>query len=84
MKIKNYLKASFLVLAMSTLVGCDANTVQVSQDFVWPTALADCKAYRLQASSTKVLYVVRCPKSDVSTTYQSGKNSQTTVVTSEE
>lgn len=83
MKIKSYLLASFTVLAISALVGCDANTKQISSDFIWPAALSDCKAYRM-SDGNKVLYVVRCPKADVSTTYQSGKNSHTTVVTSEE
>ncbi|QOI71567.1 hypothetical protein pEaSNUABM47_00083 [Erwinia phage pEa_SNUABM_47] len=68
-----------LVLAF-TITGCDGSAEDRTGNYTLPSGLQDCQIYRLAADGIgKTLYVVRCPNSNTSTTFSSGKNNSTTV-----
>lgn len=67
------------VLAMM-LTGCDFSSKEKTSSYTLPAGLEDCHIYRVTPDGMgKTLYVVRCPNSNTSTTYSSGKNDSTSV-----
>lgn len=70
---------SFIVIA---LTGCDPTYTDKSTSYLMPEGMKDCKVYKLEGDgNSKTLTVVRCPHSDASTTYKTGKSSYETVNT---
>jgi hypothetical protein len=74
-----------LVLVGSVLValsGCNKQTVETTQYYNVPSDLEDCKFFKVyskpNAGAQTLLYVVRCPHSDV-TTKTGGKGSEVTM-----
>lgn len=57
---------------MLALTGCSPSYTDKSSTFLMPEGMKDCKVYKLEGSD-KTLYVVRCPQSETSTTFMSGK-----------
>jgi len=77
------MKSVIIILAISMLVGCynpgvsTSPTLQASLKM--EKDLADCKSYIVN-STNRSIYVVRCPNSNTSTTYQEGKTHSTVIV----
>jgi len=60
--------ASICGLSLMLLTGCNPSTTEVSNDFIIPPGLYDCKFYDMKREGSGSAYlVVRCPNSDVST-----------------
>ena len=61
------------------IIGCSSK--DITEDLQVPDDLKDCKFYRVEGfNGTGNLKVVRCPNSNISTTYRSGKANETTMV----
>lgn len=76
---KDDMKILFVLLF---LVSCgDKNTVERTSDYVLPAGLADCRIYKMSDDYGNSMKVVRCPKSDTTTSYSEtcGKNCNKTV-----
>ncbi len=71
------------LIAALLLAGCDAYTDDVSDRYQLPKGLQDCEVYRMTASRGKDLYVIRCPNSTTTTSYQDNKQEVNTVTISE-
>lgn len=75
----------FLIFLLTlSLSACEKTTRQINGSYLLTEGLEDCKIYELSGGSG-TLYVVRCPNSQTSTTWnrQQGKSNKnyTTVVT---
>lgn len=76
------MKKILLTIAALIFVGCEAETKVVTDSYVLPTELSDCKVYLMYPNNNNkasTITVVRCPLSNTSTIY-SGKHSQYTTV----
>ena len=74
-----FIGISFVIIALS---GCNPSYTDKSTSYLMPEGMKDCKVYVLDGDeSSRSLTVVRCPSSDVSTTYKVGKSSYETVNT---
>lgn len=64
----------FVAGAGISMMGCDrrSNSDDTSQ-YSMPAGLKDCQIYRLNSDTKSDLVVVRCPNSNTSTTFKSGK-----------
>lgn len=71
-------KAALLLVAFM-LVGCEPETKESSRKFDIPPALSDCRFYDMNDTNVRRVLVVRCPHSDTSTSYRSGKSDYRTV-----
>lgn len=69
------------ILAMGMLSGCEKSTTEATEAFAMPEGMEDCKVYYMSSSNGSNLVVVRCPNS--ATTTRSGKNTNVTVVDSD-
>lgn len=68
-----------MVISMAIfMVGCAKETTEVSYKYELPEGLKDCKVYYLQGEGVLASYmrVVRCPNSQTSSSYTSGKTTQ--------
>ena len=54
-------------ISLLLLTGCNPSTKEVSKDFVIPPGLNDCQFFDMTRASGRKVIVVRCPRSDVST-----------------
>lgn len=72
MKMKKSLTALAIAAAVVGLAGCSPSYEEQTDDFLLPYALSDCEIYRVSSVNT-TLYVTRCPNSDTSTSWRSGK-----------
>lgn len=54
------------------LTGCNFDAKETSNDYVLPDGLQDCSVYQLGHQKRRVI-VVRCPNSQTTTHYKSGK-----------
>lgn len=61
------------VLVLLVLVGCTPLGRDVTDEWILPDGLKDCRIYRLKNSSGLHLTVVRCQNSSTSVTTRSGK-----------
>lgn len=73
------MKKFLLVLAVLALAGCDARTKELTNKFILPEELKECKVYALQADGGNGMYAMVCPNSTVSTSVQEGKTYRHTV-----
>jgi len=73
-------KIILLALVSVLLSGCDAKTEEIGQKYTLPDGLKDCQIYRLDPSRGKILYVVRCSKSQTTTSYMSNKTNTSTTL----
>lgn len=73
------MKKIILIALVTFLVGCEAETVDVSHEYQIPDELADCIFKRMNSSTGKLITVVRCPNSTTST-IKSDKAHTTTIV----
>ncbi|SOK58886.1 Phage protein [Yersinia phage fHe-Yen9-03] len=75
------MKKILTVLLISFILsGCDGKSENRTEKYDLPTELKDCQIYKLTSNSTsKTLYVVRCPNSSTQTTFNSGKNNSTSI-----
>lgn len=73
--MKSLITAAFVVV----LTACSNGYEQLTYPVV-PDELKDCKFYSISNSSGGNLRVVRCPNSQTSTTYSTGKTQTTSVV----
>ena len=74
------MKNVLFILCILTLTGCMENGYQETSFPKLPTDLKDCKFFALYNSNGTFLNVVRCPNSQTSTTYQTGKATQSVIV----
>jgi len=72
------MKKLIMALVVVCLVGCEKSTKEISGTFNMPEELKDCKMYSLSDGVSSV-YVVRCPQSSISTTYNCGKTTCSTM-----
>ena len=54
-------------LSLILLTGCNLSTHEVSNDFVIPSGLHDCKFFAMTRAGGSSVLVVRCPNSDTAT-----------------
>ena len=73
------MKNLVILLLSIVLLGCTPSTNQ-SYGFVLPDDLKDCKVYEMYDGYKNVV-VVRCPRSDVSTSHAEGKTRRYTSYT---
>ena len=66
------MKKLIMTFVVVCLVGCEKSTEEISGTFNMPEELKDCKMYKLSKGMINV-FVVRCPQSSTSTTYNCGK-----------
>lgn len=77
------MKIKFLViLSLLLLSACSKKTYDVSEDYVMPDGLKDCKIFRVESGGLNELYITRC-NSSVSTT-RPGKHAINTITTEDE
>lgn len=67
---KSFMVLLFSLLFLFTISGCGESR-EFYPDSI-PRPLADCSFYKIK-KDLSYLYVVRCPNSDTSVTYRSGK-----------
>lgn len=73
------MKNIFLCILILSFVGCDAKTVDMTSEYKLPPELNDCNFYYVRGGgSSKDLYVVRCPNSSTSTTWNEQQGKTTT------
>ncbi len=74
------MKNLLMVIALAfILVGCDSSGERTN-NYELPQGLSDCHIFRVSPDGIgKTLYVVRCPNSTTSTTYNSGKSDTSSV-----
>lgn len=74
------ISVSFIAIMLS---GCNnPNYTDKTTSYMLPEGMKDCKVYKLEGEgNSKTLTVVRCPYSETSTTYRTGKSSYKTVNT---
>lgn len=79
------MKKSFFVIMSLVLVltGCSKETKNITEKFILPDGLKDCQVYFLQSSAINHIKVVRCPNSDTTTSYSSGKTRRSVTVVEE-
>lgn len=65
-------QAKHLLIASMLLIGCDPSHSDVTEDFSLPEEMSDCKIFSV-CSSLRCLQAIRCPNSQTTTTYKSGK-----------
>lgn len=73
------MKMIYLAGMLALLSACTPTGREDTSYTVMPQGLRDCKVYTITNDSGGRLYVVRCPNSDTSTTYKSGKVNKTVV-----
>lgn len=71
------LKMFSLLIVISALVGCEANTKETTSMWELPPELSHCKFYRMTSENGSTMRVVVCPNS---TTTSITKNSSVTVI----
>lgn len=72
---------TLLLLSFLTILSCSKQTSDISYKYSLPEGLQDCKIYVMQTDGLgSNLVVVRCPNSQTSTTYKSGKTTKSTTV----
>lgn len=66
-----FLTISLLMLSI-LISGCDTSEAKGPQQvkYSMPKNLEDCEVYKIDAANNPYLYVVRCPNSTTSTTYE--------------
>lgn len=75
------MKLLMIILSVIMLAGCEPSYKEKTQNFtILPDELKDCKFYDVRSNTGSNLKIVRCPNSTVSTTYNNGKTTLTTVV----
>lgn len=67
-------KGLLLFLAVIMLSGCEPESKDIGGNYTMPEGLEDCHVYRLDPGLGKILYVVRCPNSQTTTSYTENKN----------
>lgn len=70
----------FIITSFILLSGCAKTVEDISDEFLLPKELKDCRVYNLQASNLSTIKVVRCPQSTTTLNYLSGKNTQTSAI----
>lgn len=75
------MKKVLIALCLMALVGCESSAKQYKPE-VLPDELADCKFYVI-ADGGSYMRVVRCPNSNVSLSYKSGKTTKYVAVVEE-
>lgn len=76
--MKSKIVIGFVLAACVMLTGCEKKSENVSDSFNLSDGLRDCAIHKLQSSSGKTLYVVRCPLSET-TTYRASDKIKTNV-----
>jgi hypothetical protein len=71
-------KLAIILAAAIVLAGCDPTYREPANFSVVPPELSDCKVYWI-SNGYEGLYVVRCPNSQTSATWRSGKIRRTSV-----
>lgn len=72
-------KLLLTVALVLLIIGC-SNTENTTSRYKLPNELKDCSFYRMSDNIGIILDVVRCPNSNTSATYRSGKTNITTTV----
>lgn len=75
----------FFLVVGALIVGCTPlNSIDSTSQVQLPPGLEDCKLYDVygQNGNSRYLQVIRCPNSDTTTTYPSGKSHRTATVIS--
>lgn len=68
------MKKIFAVLMIAfALVGCKAETNDISADFVLPRDISNCKVYALHDTNGGVLKALICPNATTATEWKEGK-----------
>lgn len=81
MKKLLFVSGVLFIVALS-LVGCSPSATEETAKFtVMPEGLKDCKIYRITPTGGDSLNVVRCPLSNTTTSYSSGKTTTSVSVT---
>lgn len=63
-----------LAIVISLLLSsCEKSAKETTEDYILPDGLKDCKIFDLRDASGSYLRVVRCPLSNASAQYRSGK-----------
>jgi len=75
-----WILAILMALTGVVLGGCTKETKLESSDWEIPVELKDCQIFRMQNENGQYMRVMRCPSSVTSTSYKSGKTTQTAVV----
>ena len=68
-----------IIIALLLLTGCSNSYKELSFP-VLPDGLKDCQFFLITNTSGYQLQVIRCPGSSVSTTYKTGKSTQSVLV----
>lgn len=76
-------KSLFVLSLVLVLTGCSKETKNITEKFILPDGLKDCQVYFLQSSAINHIQVVRCPNSDTTTSYSSGKTRRSVTVVEE-
>ncbi len=68
------MKKIFAVMVIAfALVGCKAETKDVSGDFLLPPDISQCKVYELSDTNGGVLKALICPNATTATEWKEGK-----------
>lgn len=70
-------KLFIMIIMVLLLSGCETSSTEVKYDSM-PPELSDCKTFYIRRGLNSIT-VMRCPGSTTSTTYSTGKTSNTTV-----
>lgn len=66
-------KILFMLIIAVSLSGCEVNSGDVTDNYVFPSGLKDCSIFRVDSPTKQPLMVVRCPMSTTGVSYMSGK-----------
>lgn len=66
-----------MIMLSVLLSGCEPSTTEISNEYIMPPGLEDCKLYSMFGSGGQILYVMRCP--DTTTTTNAGKHKKSVV-----